>query len=229
MGKFRRSATAALAGLWSASACAVFINEIHYDNEGTDVGEAVELAGAAGTDLAGWTLVFYNGTASSRRAYASILLSGRIPDQESSGFGTLVFTAGMIEESAKSIQNGDPDGLALLAPGQVVEQFLSYGGHFTALDGPAAGRTSTDIGVREPSNTPRGHSLQLAGSGSDYAHFSWSAPGPASFGRINPGQVFTVPGNPGPLPEPASLALAALGLACLRGVRRGGWRARLAA
>jgi hypothetical protein len=31
----------------------VFVNEIHYDNVGADTGEAVEIAGAAGTDLSG--------------------------------------------------------------------------------------------------------------------------------------------------------------------------------
>ncbi len=30
----------------------VFINEIHYDNSGTDTNEGVEIAGPAGTDLA---------------------------------------------------------------------------------------------------------------------------------------------------------------------------------
>lgn len=39
---------------------AVFINEIHYDNAGTDTGEFVEIAGPAGTDLSGWTLVLHN-------------------------------------------------------------------------------------------------------------------------------------------------------------------------
>ena len=39
----------------------VFINEIHYDNTGTDIGEAIEVAGIAGTDLGGWTLELYNG------------------------------------------------------------------------------------------------------------------------------------------------------------------------
>lgn len=29
----------------------VFINEIHYDNAGTDVGESVEIAAPAGTNL----------------------------------------------------------------------------------------------------------------------------------------------------------------------------------
>ena len=31
----------------------VFINEVHYDNDGTDTGEAIEIAGPAGTDLSG--------------------------------------------------------------------------------------------------------------------------------------------------------------------------------
>ncbi len=36
----------------------VFINEFHYDNSGGDVGEAIEVAGNAGTDLSGWSVVF---------------------------------------------------------------------------------------------------------------------------------------------------------------------------
>src|SRR5690606_35209169 len=40
----------------------VWVNEIHYDNSGADADEGVEIAGTAGTDLAGWRLVFYNGS-----------------------------------------------------------------------------------------------------------------------------------------------------------------------
>ena len=40
----------------------VFINEIHYDNTSTDIGEAIEIAGPTGTDLSGWSLVLYNGS-----------------------------------------------------------------------------------------------------------------------------------------------------------------------
>ena len=47
----------------AAAQTAVFVNEIHYDNAGTDAGEAIEVAGPAGTDLTGWTLVLYNGKA----------------------------------------------------------------------------------------------------------------------------------------------------------------------
>ena len=39
----------------------VFINEIHYDNTGTDTGEFIEIAGPAGTSLTGWTVALYNG------------------------------------------------------------------------------------------------------------------------------------------------------------------------
>ncbi len=60
-----------LAAMIGSAICAVatadtsvFINEIHYDNTGTDTGEFVEIAGPAGTDLSGWRLVFYNGASS---------------------------------------------------------------------------------------------------------------------------------------------------------------------
>ena len=39
------------------AAISVFINEIHYDNTGTDANEAIEIAGPAGTDLTGWSIV----------------------------------------------------------------------------------------------------------------------------------------------------------------------------
>ncbi|NNF09802.1 MAG: hypothetical protein HKN74_05915, partial [Acidimicrobiia bacterium] len=86
---------------------AVFINEIHYDNTGADSGEAVEIAGPAGTDLSGWSVVLYNG--STGATYATISLSGIIPNQQS-GFGTLDF-------AQSGIQNGSPDGLALVDAG----------------------------------------------------------------------------------------------------------------
>ena len=44
----------------------VFINEIHYDNAGTDSGEFVEIAGLAGTDVTGWSIVLYNGNPAQR-------------------------------------------------------------------------------------------------------------------------------------------------------------------
>src|SRR5690606_32881967 len=56
-------------------------------------------------------------------------------------------------------------------------------------DGPAAGLTSTDIGIAEPSNAPVGTSLQLVGPGTDPAAFVWEGGITASFGCLNSGQV----------------------------------------
>src|SRR5688572_33420923 len=39
----------------------VRISEIHYDNPGTDVDERIEISGPAGTNVAGWQVVLYNG------------------------------------------------------------------------------------------------------------------------------------------------------------------------
>ena len=107
----------------------VFINEIHYDNDGTDAGEFVEVAGPAGTDLSGWSLVLYNGNGGA--SYDTETLAGTIPSQ-SGGYGT-------ISVAATGIQNGAPDGIALVNSGTLV-QFLSYEGSFAASGGPAAGR-----------------------------------------------------------------------------------------
>jgi predicted extracellular nuclease len=161
---------------------AVFINEIHYDNSGTDAGEAIEIAGPAGTDLSGWDLVLYNG--STGAPYTTTALSGVIPDQDN-GFGTVVFSY-----PVNGIQNGSPDGMALVDPGDNVVQFLSYEGSVTATDGPAVGMTSTDIGVSEAGNEPVGLSLQLTGTGTEYEDFIWSGPSTHTFGAVNTGQSF---------------------------------------
>jgi predicted extracellular nuclease len=159
----------------------LFINEIHYDNVGTDTGEKIEIAGPAGTDLSGWTVVLYNGNGGA--AYSTTALSGTIADQ-SQGYGTAV-----VSYPQDGIQNGPPDGVALVAPnGQVVE-FISYEGQMTATSGPAAGMTSTDIGVSEASG-PVGASLAVTGTGAVAGDFTWQPDAPNSFGQINPGQAF---------------------------------------
>ena len=65
----------------------VFINELHYDNIGTDAGEAVEVAAPAGTDLTGWTIVPYNGNGGTPYATDGTL-AGVVADQ-GGGYGTL--------------------------------------------------------------------------------------------------------------------------------------------
>jgi predicted extracellular nuclease len=165
----------------------IFINEIHYDNTGTDAGEAIEIAGPAGTDLAGWSLVLYNG--STGAVYDTDPLSGVISDQNG-GYGTAV-----LSYPVNGIQNGSPDGIALVDASSVVVQFLSYEGTFTAVGGPANGLTSTDIGVSENGSEPLGRSLQLTGAGPTYGDFTWNTPATSSFGAVNSGQAFVVPVN----------------------------------
>jgi VCBS repeat-containing protein len=159
----------------------VFINEIHYDDDGTDAGEGVEIAAAAGTSLAGWSLVLYNGNGGA--SYATIPLAGTVPNLDD-GYGTLTF-------ATPGIQNGSPDGIALVDNLGRVVQFLSYEGPMTATNGPAAGMLSTDIGVAEEPAVPDGQSLQLVGTGSSYADFHWAlAAANNSFGAVNVGQDF---------------------------------------
>ena len=175
-----------------AAPAPVFVNELHYDNAGADVGEAIEVAGPVGTNLAGWSIALYNGSSSQLKVYDTINLSGVIPDQDN-GFGTLEFPRA-------GIQNGAPDGFALVDSSNTVLQFLSYEGTFTAVDGPANGMTSTDIGVSESSSTPVGNSLQLSGTGVVYEDFSWTPNAPNTFGSTNTGQSFsTVPTTSDPV------------------------------
>ena len=167
----------------------VFINEFHYDNDGADTGEFIEIAGAAGTNLTGWSIVLYNGNGGA--TYNTVNLSSTIPDQ-SNGFGTVV-----VNYPSNGIQNGSPDGIALVDSSSNVVQFLSYEGSFTAADGPAAGMTSTDVGVSEPGSTPVGFSLQLTGTGTMSEDFSWNSPADDTPGAVNDGQTFSGGSNPG--------------------------------
>lgn len=166
----------------------VFINEIHYDNTGSDINEGFEIAGPEGTNLATdiYTVELYNGSNGAR--YGNIItLSGVIANQQND-LGTLWF-------GVDPMQNGSPDGLALIKNGAVI-QFLSYEGAFTATSGTANGMTSTDIGVQENSSTPVGYSLQLIGTGNDYNDFTWSSsPILNTRGSVNSSQVLPVVKN----------------------------------
>lgn len=188
-------ATAAPAGAVAPAGGTVFINEVHYDNVSTDAGEAIEIAGPAGTDLSGWSVVLYNGTEASRNVYDTDPLSGVLADQ-GAGYGTLV-----VAYPANGIQNGAPDGIALVDDEGTVVQFLSYEGTFTAAGGPPVGLTSTDIAVEEDGSTPAGNSLQLRGTGERYGDFAWAAPAPSSFGALNTDQAIGQGGGTEPDPE----------------------------
>lgn len=195
---------AAMAAPVAPLATSVFINEIHYDNTGTDTGEAIEVAAPSGTDLTGWTVVLYNGN------------GGASYDTDS--LGTVAGTCGsydlyVINYASNGIQNGAPDGMALVNASNTVIQFLSYEGTFTATNGPANGTTSTDIGVSQGGNGAVGQSLQLAGTGTVYSDFTWQAEAASTFGKCNTGQVFGTPSDVPPTVSSTTPAHNATGVA----------------
>ncbi|MGV6853299.1 MAG: lamin tail domain-containing protein [bacterium] len=178
------TSTLALVLLMSVSinvhAQTVFINEFHYDDAGSDAKEGIEIAGPAGTDLSGWSLILYNG--SNGTSYSTNPLNGIIPDQSG--------CMGAVNFPISGIQNGNPDGFILVDNTNAVVQFLSYEGSFTATNGLANGMTSTDVGVAESSSSLETSSLQLSGTGSQYSDFIWQAPAASTTGTANNGQVF---------------------------------------
>lgn len=137
-----------------SNAALVAINEIHYDNAGSDIDEGVELVGISGTDLSDWTLALYNG--SDQAPYRSIDLSTIIASEDG-GFW-------LWHIPVSSMQNGSSDGIALIDASQTVLEFLSYEGSLTATSGPASGLSSVDIEISENSSTPIGTSLQRQGN-----------------------------------------------------------------
>jgi len=157
-----------------------WINEFHYDDSGSDQNEGIEVAGEAGTDLAGWTLVGYNGNNGS--VYKTVTLSGTLPNTQN-GFGQIWF-------SFSGLQNGAPDGMALVDANGAVVLFLSYEGSFTANGGPADGMTSTNVGVSESSGSSSSQSLQLTGSGGQYSDFTWSGAQAHTRDGMNNGQNY---------------------------------------
>lgn len=157
----------------------VRISEIHYDNASTDVGEAIEISGPAGTDVTGWSLVLYNGNGGA--AYGTKTFSGTIP-ATCGARGVIVTTY-----AVNGIQNGDPDGVALVDNNGTVIELLSYGGTFTAVGGPANGMVTVDMGAKESSTTPVGYSLQRNGDG------TWNPPAPNTFGTCNDDQGGVTP------------------------------------
>lgn len=163
-----------------------WVNEFHYDNESTDEGEFVEIAVKAEfADLSNVNLTLYNGSNGS--SYATYSGNDFVKGNSESNISFYY-----VDLPSNGIQNGSPDGLSLDIDGDLI-QFLSYEGTFTAQDGPAQDVESTDIGVEQTGTTPIGSSLQLTGSGSIYADFTWVSTEEHTKGEINSGQEIIIP------------------------------------
>lgn len=144
----------AVLSLASAVHAGALLNEIHYDNLGTDTGEFVEVYLDGGTMPADVSVVLYNG-------------NGGVIDASQTVDNFVAHGGGYYTWDQANIQNGPPDGMAIAIGGSLVE-FLSYEGTFTATEGIADGVLSTDIGVDEDPAPAIGSSLQRVNFGSTW-------------------------------------------------------------
>ncbi len=120
------------------------INEVDYDQPGTDAGEFIEIYnGAGGTvTLDGLSLFLVNGSSTSLMSYREIALTGSL----AAGAYLVIANAAVVVPSGTArialpdniLQNGSPDGVILVrhATSEVIDA-LSYEGPITAatLDG----------------------------------------------------------------------------------------------
>ena len=163
----------------------IWINEIHYDNQNIDVDEGVEIAGPAGTSLAGYSLVGYDGNTG--QAYTNVDLAGAI-DEEGCGLGALWFPI-------VGLENG-PDAVALLDPASNLVQFLSYEGLVVGSEGPATSVQSLRLPVDQAVPGSTEATLQLTGTGVEVSDFTWTIPGVATRGMLNETNQVVDPCNP---------------------------------
>lgn len=166
-------------------ATAAWINEFHYDNTGGDVNEFVEVVLAPSLNAADYEVQLYNGSNGTQYGSTVNLGTAAMTTDAVSGFQIFVVTY-----PANGLQNGAPDGIALVNNGTVVE-FLSYEGDFTATNGDANGESSTNVGVSETSGTAVGTSLQRNGTGNVGSDFTFSASAAETPGALNTSQTIT--------------------------------------
>lgn len=141
------------------------LNEIDYDQSGSDTAEFVEIFNptAAAIDLTGHFLVAVNGTAGGPE-YGRVALTGSIAP---GGFVLVTASGSTVAGATLSLpvamQNGAPDGFVLLGPAGVVDAAICEGtmGTITLMGGAAtslaeSGSIGTDGGDGGLSRRPDG-------------------------------------------------------------------------
>jgi hypothetical protein len=187
----------------SASAASVWINEFHYDDDGTDANEFVEIfvSNAFGGSLSDISLLLYNGSDDELYGSADTFVVADDFVEGDTVAGQGVFYS--ITLPSNGLQNGGPDGMVLWdTNANALLDGLSYEGSMGPLgDGPAAGISLPDIGVSEISTTAENSSLYRTDSGGSPV---WAVgDGSNTKGSLNVGQS---------IPEPSIVLLGGLGL-----------------
>ncbi|MGH8840157.1 MAG: ExeM/NucH family extracellular endonuclease [Jiangellaceae bacterium] len=176
------AATAASASVAAPPATAVeptvpFISEFHYDNTGTDAGEFVEVQVPPGASTVGWSIVLYNGATGA--SYDTDALPAFSPPAGGAS------EVAVIDYPANGIQNGSPDGIALVDAANALVEFLSYEGTFAGVGGPADGVTSVDVGVSENGSGAAGNSLSKRLNPAT-ENYEWQGEAPNTRDTLNP-------------------------------------------
>ena len=141
----------------------LILNEVDYDQIGTDAAEFIEILNITGApvNLTGLQVILVNGGVNPAKFYTTINLGNGVLDN---GKYMLVAPAGFpappgtavvnFAQLTNQIQNGDPDGVALVdSVNKVVLDVLSYGGAITMADlGVALGTKSLVEGQALPAN-----------------------------------------------------------------------------
>ena len=161
----------------------LFINEIDYDQTGTDASEYLELAGPAGTYN---TVVVELVNGNNNSIYQTADLGSITLADESNGFGFYVIGVAGVPNlditpvgwpSENLIQNGAPDAIVLRVGGNIVDA-IAYEGEMTDADGNAMESAEGDFSGIDSSMSRIG----IDGSPWEY--------GPFSPGTVNTNQTF---------------------------------------
>lgn len=161
----------------------LFINEIDYDQAGTDASEFLELAGPAGT-YNSVVVELVNGNNNS--VYQTAEFSSITLTDESNGYGFYVIGVAGIPNldstpagwpSENLIQNGAPDAIVLKQNGVIIDA-VAYEGEMTDSDGNPMESADGDFAGQDSSMSRIG----LDGSPWEY--------GPFSPGEVNTNQTF---------------------------------------
>lgn len=167
-------------GCGSSAVASLIINEVDYDQPGSDAGEFIELLNNAAAPLAlgGYLLELING--SSGTPYRSLAL----PDTTLIGGGYFVLCGDPaqvvncdldLSPDANLIQNGAPDGLALLLADEIVDSVIYEGSISGYGQGtPVAGQDSNAIAYLSLGRLPDGS--DSGDDGHDFA-LTCSTPG----------------------------------------------------
>lgn len=185
----------------------VWINEVDYNNPGTDTNEWIELAGFAGVALDDFEIVLINQTGATYRT-VDLAPAGHVFADESGGFG--FFVVGIVPDSLSSpadytpgnwtsnmIQNGSPDPDSILLR-------RKDGTPVHLVDYPGVNPNTSQDQVAGADSGSEDSSIYLSGfGGGNFDGFAWqNTAGNATPRAANPGQTLE--------PQPAPYASVVL-------------------